>query len=222
VGRVVIDVHERRSRMHEELLLQGLDVSVRPLAVADYELGPALIERKRIWDLHLSIIQRRFWPQIGRLRDAAYFSYLLVEGDDLDAGPLRADSIRGALLAVEELGVSVIRSRDAADSAFWLAILASRMERRSGAPRRAHRRYALRETDGARAMLSAAPGISTGCAQALLDQFGSVADVIAAGPTRWLEVPGIGPVRAASLARILCHRTDALSRAQSARRAPST
>jgi ERCC4-type nuclease len=49
-------------------------------------------------------------------------------------------------------------------------------------------------------LLAAVPGVSTASARALLDRFGSVAAVVAAGPDEWLTVPGIGPDRARALA----------------------
>ena len=47
------------------------------------------------------------------------------------------------------------------------------------------------------------PGISTSSARALLERFGTVAAVVAAGPAEWLTVPGIGPERARSLEETL-------------------
>jgi ERCC4-type nuclease len=202
-----MDVYERRSHMDAELRAVGMAVDVRPLPVADYQVGAILVERKRVKDLHLSIIGRRFWQQVARLRDASTFPYLIVEGDDIDAGALSERSVRGALLAVDELGVGVIRTTSAADSALWLAVLAARSSRQN-APHRRNRRSPPRSTPGPEVMLSAVPGISTGSARALLEAFGSVTAVIKASPDEWQSVPGIGPVRAASLDQMLRHNPD--------------
>src|SRR5436190_23990646 len=80
---------------------------IRSLPLADYEAGLALVERKSVFDLHAAIIEGRFWPQIGRLSRTARRPYLLVEGVDLDAGPLKPASARGAVLAVGELGIGI-------------------------------------------------------------------------------------------------------------------
>src|SRR6266496_1287743 len=98
---VAVDVHERESRLLRTLHELGVQTQTQRLSVADYAVGNSLVERKTVSDLHLSIIEGRFWLQIGRLRRASTRPYLLVEGDDLDAGPLRATSVRGALLAVD-------------------------------------------------------------------------------------------------------------------------
>jgi ERCC4-type nuclease len=51
-------------------------------------------------------------------------------------------------------------------------------------------------------VLACLPGISTVGARRLLAHFGSLAAVFAAGETELQGVPGIGPVRAAALARL--------------------
>ena len=113
-------------------------------------------------------------------------------------------SVRGALLAVTELGIGVIRSNDPADSALWLKILANRPQRR----RKVTRAYAQRPTasESAEAMLAAVPGISTVTAQALLDRFGSVAAVLDANPEEWLSIRGVGPKRMRALSETLAPR----------------
>lgn len=52
-------------------------------------------------------------------------------------------------------------------------------------------------------MLAAIPGISSSSARALLERFGSVAAMVAAGPEQWREVPGVGPDRARALEETL-------------------
>jgi ERCC4-type nuclease len=52
-------------------------------------------------------------------------------------------------------------------------------------------------------VLSGIPGISDATARALLERFGSVERLLAAGPDAWAEVNGVGPVRAHALAEAL-------------------
>jgi len=201
---IVADVREKESRLFEALRSLDVRVERRLLPVADYVAGAALVERKSVRDLHLAIIQGRFWPQTGRLSRTTLRPYLLVEGVDLDAGALSAASIRGAVLAVAELGIGVIRSSGPADSALWLKVLANRQRRRH----KITRVYAQRPTasEAAEAMLAAVPGISTVTAQALLEHFGSVAAVLDANPEEWLSVRGVGPKRMRALSETLARR----------------
>lgn len=201
---IVADVREKESRLFEALRSLDVRVERRQLPVADHIAGSALVERKSVRDLHLAVLNGRFWPQIGRLSRTTSRPYLLVEGAELDAGGLSAASVRGALLAVAELGIGVIRSDGPADSALWLKTLAGRQHRR----RNVTRAYAQRPTasESAEAMLAAVPGISTVTARALLQRFGSVAAVIDAAPEEWLSIRGVGPKRMRALSETLSPR----------------
>jgi DNA excision repair protein ERCC-4 len=198
---LVVDSRERESRLTVALRELGIPTEVRRLTVGDYIAGLAIVERKSVRDLHLSIIQKRFWMQIGRLSRAARHPYLFVEGTEIDAGPLRPASVRGAILAVQELGIGVIRTSSPEDSALWLAILAGRSRRKA----RSRRVFAPRSSSPSEAMLAAVPGISVVTARALLERFGSVAAVIEAGPDMWLSTRGVGPTRAQALSETLVH-----------------
>ena len=51
--------------------------------------------------------------------------------------------------------------------------------------------------------LTGIPGISDTTARALIERFGTVEQLLAAGPERWADVDGVGPVRAHALATAL-------------------
>lgn len=193
---------ERGSGVPAALLRLGARVTVEPLAAGDYRIASGiLVERKTVADLHGSLGRGRLWAQVGGIRDAAASPFLLVEGDELDGGPRHPNAIRGALLAIAELGVAILRSRDPADSALWLHRLALRQARKARA--RDRPQGAPRMAAPAVDVLAAVPGISTQTARALLSRFGSVRGVLDAGPERWAEVDGIGSVRAHALAAAL-------------------
>ena len=132
------------------------------LGVGDYAIGrTVVVERKRVDDLHGSVIRGRFWAQIGRLRVSVLDPYLLVEGPDLDDGPLSPQAVRGCLVTAADLGVRLLRSTDAADSALWLHRLAIRHGERP--PRRDRPLFTQRPRSApapAEAVLAAVPGIS--------------------------------------------------------------
>jgi ERCC4-type nuclease len=120
-ARIVVDVHEERSRMTALLEELGAQVDVAPLPAGDYAVSDdTLVERKRVLDLHSAVIKGHFWRQIGKLRGASSFPYLLVEGSDLDRGPLGPNAVRGVCLAVIDQGVALLRSVHQRDSAAWL------------------------------------------------------------------------------------------------------
>jgi ERCC4-type nuclease len=198
----VADAFESPSGVPEALATLRIDVHMARLSVGDYDLGDGvLVERKTVFDLHLSLERGRLWRQVGELRARARLPYLLVEGADLDDGSLSPSAIRGACLAVAGQGVALLRSHSATDSALWLQLLAERIG--GVRPGRDRPAYAQRLKPSsqlvAEAMLAAVPGISVVGARALLQRFGSVAAVVAAKEDDWLGVRGIGPHRAAAL-----------------------
>lgn len=206
--RILVDVHERQSHIGDVLVEElGAEVELVSLPAGDYFVGAdTLVERKRVLDLHGAVIKGRLWPQLAKLRAAAAFPYLLVEGTDLDRGPLGGAAIRGVCLAAIDQGIALLRSGQPRDSALWihrLAVRCQRVEAPAERPLYAQRPKPRGTAEAAEAVLASIPGISSSSARALLNRFGSVAAVVAAGPEQWREVPGIGPDRARALEETL-------------------
>lgn len=175
------DVFERGSGIPAALEQLGARVSIEPLTAGDYRIGGGIVvERKTVADLHGSLGRGRLWAQIGRIRDEAVTPILLVEGDDLDAGPGHPNAVRGAILAISELGIGLLWSRDPADSALWLNRLAVRHARKTLA--RPPRAASQTPAPGVE-VLAAVPGISARSARVLLERFGSIAGLLDAGRT---------------------------------------
>ncbi len=222
----MVDSREPRDAVPRRLRELGVETEFELLPAGDYVVGKeALVERKTVRGLHAAIVDATFWPQIGRLRQAARFCYLLVEGPNLDDGPLTQAAVRGICIALIDLGVAVVRSSSAHDSALWLHRLA---ERRTTARYRDRAPYAQRPKraagfPAAEAALAAIPGISTYHARALLSHFGSLAEVVRATPSEWQHVTGIGPKRARALDTTLrASFTSSRSQRSCERQSPST
>lgn len=207
VLEIVADVHERASRVPDALERLGVRVTVRSLTRGDYVLAPGcVVERKTVVDLRVTIQQGRFWHQMHKLRSTGDRPCLLVEGQSLRLarGGLRPDSIRGALLAVSDLGVTILRSEDGGDSAAWMVRLAVRRLRVQTHDRPVYaRRPKRRESTPAEEALAAAPGISTTTARALLRHFGSLQSVLSTSEKDLSGVAGVGPVRVRALLEMI-------------------
>jgi Fanconi anemia group M protein len=218
---VVADVHERISGIPARLEHLGASVAIRKLPAGDYRVGGGrLVERKTVRDLHLSVIEGRFFRQLGDLWTSCTNPYLLVEGTDIGRGPLSTASARGAVLVAAELGICVLRCWGPPDSAAWLLALAKRSRARVRGTRPVYaQRPAARPDDVAEAILAAVPSVSVGSARALLRHFGSVQHIVAATATDLAEVPGIGPVRAANLVEAF-RRSPRVGRSRRSRERP--
>src|SRR5207237_10825039 len=161
--RIVVDVHERQSGIADTLGELGAEVEIASRPAGDYAVGAGtLVERKRVLDLHAAVLKGRLWPQLGKLRASCAFPYLLVEGSDIDRGPLHHNAVRGVCLAVIDQGIALLRSGYQRDSALWIHRLAARcqeVEPSAERPAYAQRPRPRPGEETAEALLSAVPGI---------------------------------------------------------------
>jgi DNA excision repair protein ERCC-4/Fanconi anemia group M protein len=162
------------------------------------------VERKTVYDLHLSIMNGRFWHQMRKIRSAGNSPCLVIEGVSVFAGPVRNNGIRGACLAVSDFGIAIICTQDAHDTAAWLHRLAIR--RREGPPParplHAYRPRSPRISPG-EAALAAAPDVSVVTARKVLATFGSLRQVCEASVDDLQSVPGVGIKRATAIVALI-------------------
>jgi Fanconi anemia group M protein len=208
--RIVCDVHEVRSGVPAQLAGLGAAVEIRALARGDYLVAVnALVERKTIADLHSSIVKGRFWAQMAKIR-VARRPYLLLEGSSLFWGPVSDDAVRGVCLAVADLGVTIVRTERARDTAAWLIEIAA-----GAAPIRARPVFAQRpqSTDDPLAVvaLSAARGVSVETARSVLERFPTLLAVAHATLDDLRAVPGVGAKKAEAIFALF-HERQALTR----------
>ena len=200
VDRVTIsvDVRERRSALPSHLSELGLVVRLVTLQVGDYVVGDRVLERKTVADLHRSLTGGRLWRQVAALRQDPRSAYLIVEGPDLDAGPIPARAVRGALLKVLDNGIRVLRAKTSEDSAVWIDVLAQQEWRRLAgrASRQVRQRRTVISPVG---VVAAIPGIGLESARLLIAAFGSLTALAEASDDELRSVPGIGPARARAL-----------------------
>ncbi len=72
------------------------------------------------------MLEGRLWPQLGKLRAACAFPYLLVEGSDIDRGPLHQTPSAASASPLIDQGIAFLRSGYQRDSALWIHRLALR------------------------------------------------------------------------------------------------
>lgn len=120
------------------------------------------------------------------------------------SGPVPANSIRGLCLAVNDLGVTIIRTEDAADSAKWLARIAAR---RLDGVIRDRPIYAQRPKSNtvppAEAALACAQGVSVETARTVLSHFASLRQIGEASLNDLQALPGVGVKRASEIVALI-------------------
>src|SRR3954452_9770576 len=130
---LLFDYGERRSGVPAELERLGVDVQAARLPAGDYVVSDRLVvERKGPTDLAASIKDRRLFEQLSRLADAYPSVVLIVEGDPVH---MHEAAWQGALGRALTLGASVLRTRDAYETAAWLARLYRLEDKPASAPR---------------------------------------------------------------------------------------
>jgi ERCC4-type nuclease len=202
---ITADVHERASRIPSLLESLGAQVEIRALTRGDYVVGPGtVVERKTVRDLHLSIINGRFWHQMRKIRAAGNSPYLVIEGLSVFGGPVRNNGVRGTCLAVSDLGIAIVRTQDAPDTAAWLYQLAVRRQEGSFRVRPPYA-HLPRSADisPVEAALAAAPDVSVITARKILATFGSLRQVCEASVDDLLSIPGVGIKRATAIAALI-------------------
>lgn len=191
-----VDSRERQSPV-PMLLAAFPDValSFAALPSGDYLLSDDVaVERKSASDFVASILDRRLFGQITRMKVLFPRAMLIIEGD-ISQVPHSIDmeAIRGALafLTVRE-GITVLQLSDSTETAAMLRIMARHAQERMG------QLVSLREPRPQIEELYAAylveglPGIGPRRARMLLAHFGSPAAIMCAAAEELAQVPGIG------------------------------
>jgi ERCC4-type nuclease len=207
---IVCDVHEVRSAIPVHLAELGAEVEIRALKRGDYLVAVnALVERKTIADLHSSLARGRFWAQLAKIR-VARRPYLLLEGRSVYEGAIAECAVRRLCLAVTDLGITIIRTENARDTAAWLIDIAA-----GGAPVGDRPIYAQRprsrDDPPAVVALSAAPGVSVKTARSIVERFPTLMSVGKATRDDLRGVPGVGAKQAEAIFALF-HEQQPLTR----------
>jgi ERCC4-type nuclease len=201
---LIVDVNEPED-LPERLRELGVDLEVRRLAPGDYVLGPIGIERKTLMDFFNSLIRKRLFEQVQRLRDAYPQPLLLLEGDLSEISTFKhPQSVLGALLAIEtKERVPILTTADKEQTALLLRILWKSQDK--GAPEYGlrHKPKVLSLGQRQRFLVEGLPSIGETLARNLLERFGSVRAIFNASEEELRKVPKIGAVKAAEIARLL-------------------
>jgi Fanconi anemia group M protein len=201
---LVVDVNEPED-LPERLRELGVDLEVRRLAPGDYVLGPVGIERKTLTDFFNSLIRKRLFEQVQRLRDAYPQPLVILEGDLSEISTFKhPQSVLGAFLAIEtKERVPILTTADKEQTALLLSILWKGQDK--GAPEYGlrHKPKALSLGQRQRFLVEGLPSIGETLARNLLERFGSVRAVFDASEDDLRKVPKIGEVKAAEIVRLL-------------------
>lgn len=201
---IVIDVNEPED-IPERLRELGVAIEVRRIAPGDYVLGPIGIERKTLSDFFNSMVRKRLFEQVQRLRESYPQPLVILEGDLTEISTFKSpQAFLGALLAVE-IGerVPVLPTADKEQTALLLSILWKRQEKGAAEYGLRHKPKTTTVEQRQRFLIEGLPNVGETLARSLLERFGSVRAVFNASAEELRRVPKIGDVKAAEIERLL-------------------
>ncbi len=187
--RIIVDNREKNSLVLAELISGCMEVELKQLEIADYIIEDTAIERKTISDFISSMMNKRLLQQLNGLQQ--YPSRLIIiEGmdehefyNDKNEGGIHANAIRGMILSIIfDFATPVIFTKDSADTAKFLMVLAKRFEKKKQEIGLNPKRRARSVSEQQQFIIEGFPGIGPVSAKALLKKFGTIKGVINATP----------------------------------------
>ena len=193
---IIADDRESSSKVVECLHNSGVSISLERLLYGDYAIGDrVLVERKTARDFVDTLVERDLIGQIKRMSDAVLKPVLIIEGDDLySKRNISPNAIRGALCAISVgLGVSIFYTKTPEETADMLFVIANREEGREGGMKSPHYHKSYRsKREELLYIMSSFPGTGLKNARLLLENFGTIENIIRASEDELKAVEGIG------------------------------
>ncbi len=201
---LVVDSNEPAD-IAERLRQLGVELEIRKIAPGDYVLGPIGIERKALSDFFASLVKKRLFEQVQRLREAYPQPLLILEGDLAEISTFQhPQSILGALLSVETTErVPILATADKDQTALLLSVLWKRQDKGAAEYGLRHKPKGMTLDQRQRFLVEGLPNVGETLARNLLEHFGSVQAVFNASEDELKKVAKIGDVKAAEIAKLV-------------------
>ncbi len=188
--RIIVDHRENKSTVPEELKKLGLEVELKELKVGDYIVRNTIIERKTQQDFLGSMINKRLLRQIEDLKKIDK-KLLLIEGqenyDDVNSG-INPNAIRGFLLSIAlKNKIPILFSKNQKETAKFIQLIANKKEKEiSLNPTRSN----LDKKQQLQFIIEVFPGIGPKTSRKLLDELGTIQNIINAPEEKLREILG--------------------------------
>jgi ERCC4-related helicase len=205
---IVVDDRETASKVVEFLHSMGASIDIQRLPAGDYAIGDRIIvERKTTRDFTDTLVNRDLLGQVRSLASSCIKPVLILEGEDLYLERnIHPNAIRGTLSAIAiDLGVTLLTTKDEADTAAMLIVIARRESEERGERVPSFRKPYHSYREQQESIIGAFPEIGLKNARLLLDHFGSVQGIINADENALSEVPGIGEKKAKKIYELSRH-----------------
>lgn len=203
---IYVNSHEPKEII--DLLKNKTEICVRNFTPGDYIIWNNGIERKTVNDFLTSLVQKRLFGQLSRLKGSYPNCMLLIEAFDLSHFR-NTNAIYGAILKLMmDMNVKVIFSQTKEQSADILLILNNRNEKKlyNRDLLKYQLKYKVRDislNQKQLLMLQSIPNVGVKRARLLLNKFGRIKDIFEADDKTILSVEGIGNKTIKNLRKML-------------------
>jgi len=198
-SKIIIDHREKNSLVPSFLISLNCPIEFSYLSVGDYLINSTLIERKTLSDFKSSILDKRIFNQIEKLKEYENRVLIIEETDSSKNNIMDENAFRGAILSISlKHKISIIFTKSQEDTAKYLFILAKKTPKPISL--RPFRKAKTNE-EIAEYILEGFPNIGPLTSKKLLIKFGSIKNIINA---KKIEIEKIlGEKKAAEFERII-------------------
>jgi len=184
--KILVDHRENKSSVPDELKKLGLIVEFKELKVGDYQVRNTIIERKTRQDFLSSMVNKRLLRQTQDLSKLDK-KLLIIEGENdfSEINPrINSNAIRGFMLSIMlKNKIPIIFSENQKETAKFMQLIINKKEKEiSLNPTRSN----LDEKQQLEFILEAFPGIGPKTSKKLLEELGTIQNIINA-PKEILE-----------------------------------
>ncbi|MEM1513991.1 MAG: ERCC4 domain-containing protein [Candidatus Thermoplasmatota archaeon] len=181
------------------------DVEIKQLAVGDYVVSERLcIERKTMQDFIDSIIKKRIFDQIVRLKEAYEKPVIIIENEAMER-KFNIKALYGAIACIlVDYNIPIIKTDSIEETSFIIYSIACREQlknKREVALRGKKPKMELKEWQ--QFIVEGLPNVSAVLAKRLLSKFKSVRNVMKASFEELQQVDGIGEKKARKIVDVL-------------------
>ncbi|MGM0388429.1 MAG: ERCC4 domain-containing protein, partial [Natrinema limicola] len=207
---IVADQREMDANIARDLSRrEEYEISLETLSVGDYVLSDrVVVERKSVADFVDSLVggDRSVFEQVGAMARHYSRPIVVVEGEGLyEQRDIHPNAVRGALssLAVD-FGASVLRTESEADTTELLAVIAGREQATADREVSVHGEKGTKTlSEQQEYVVASIAEIGPVTARSLLEEFGTVEEVMIATEDELQDADGVGQVTAERIREVI-------------------